>query len=252
MGGRVTPDIDVLIPARQGSVGLPGKNKRVLIDRPLALHSIACAQRLSGIRHVLFSTDDPWLAEQARKAGAYVPALRPSELATSTAPMADVIRHAMTLLDVASGYSTKYLLLLDPTSPLRDPQLIDDAAKQLREANYLDGAVSISSPSFNPLWVGVEVTKSKRIRRHIATPQVFTRRQDVPGYWRINGSFYLWRNEFARRMGDDWLDRGDFMGIETPEILSHSIDTLGDFQLVEALLATELVSMPWLGANHVD
>lgn len=248
----MTPDIDVVIPARQGSIGLPDKNRRILIDRPLALHSIACAQRLKGIRHILFSTNDRWLAEQALHQGAYVPSLRPSELATSTAPMADVIRHALSLLDVAPGHKTNYLLLLDPTSPLREPQLIDGAAWQLRAADDLDGAISISVPSFNPLWVGVELADDNKIQRHSATPEVFTRRQDAPAYWRINGSFYLWRNEFARRMGDDWLDQGDFIGIETPEILSHSIDTLSDFRLVETLLTSKLVSMPWLGASHVD
>jgi N-acylneuraminate cytidylyltransferase len=229
---------------------LPGKNKRVLVDRPLALHSIACAQRLDGIRHILFSTDDADLAGQAREAGAYVPSLRPTEYATDSAPMADVIRHAMTLLDAAPGSSTDYLLLLDPTSPLRDPLSINDAAQQLRDATNTDGVVSISIPSFNPLWVGVELGEGSIIRRHSATPHVFTRRQDAPAYWRINGSFYLWRNEFAREIEADWLDQGSFIGFETPEILSHSIDTLNDFRLVEVLLASQFISIPWLGDGH--
>lgn len=242
----MTVDIDVLIPARQGSAGLPGKNKRVLVDRPLALHSIACAQRLSGIRHILFSTDDPQLAEQAREAGAYVPSLRPIEYALSSTPMSEVIRHAMTVLDAAPGAATDFLLLLDPTSPLRDPLLIDDAAQQLRASSDSDGVVSISEPSFNPLWVGVELRKDNKIQRHSSTPRVFSRRQDVPEFWRINGSFYLWRNQFARIMDSDWLDRGDFFGVVTPEILSHSIDTFDDFRLVEVLINSELVSIPWL------
>ena len=246
----MTPDMDVLIPARRGSVGLPGKNTRVLVDRPLALHSIACAQRLSNVRHILVSTDDPLLAEQARDAGAYVPSLRPDELATSDTPMADVIRHAMTVLDDSAGRATSFLLLLDPTSPLRDPQLIDEAARLLRAADDADGAVSISVPSFNPLWVGVELGANDRIRRHPSTPQVFTRRQDVPGYWRINGNFYIWRSDFARRIEGDWLDRGTFIGVETPEILSHSIDTLDDFRLVEALVTSDVVPVPWLGERH--
>lgn len=249
MGGRVTPDIDVLIPARRGSVGLPGKNTRVLADRPLALHSIACAQMLSAIRHILVSTDDPVLAAQAREAGAYVPSLRPEELATSAIPMADVIRHAMAWLDKAPGPATSYLLLLDPTSPLRDPLPIDHAARLLRAAADADGVVSVSVPSFNPLWVGVELGGDDRIRRHPSTPNVFTRRQDVPAYWRINGSFYLWRSNFARSMEGDWLDRGAFIGVETPEILSHSIDTLDDFRLVEALVASGVVPLPWMAAT---
>ena len=245
----MTADIDVLIPARRGSVGLPGKNTRVLVDRPLALHSIACAQSIARVRHILVSTDDPGLAQEALAAGAYVPSLRPDALARGTTPMVDVIRHALTLLDEAPGPATSYLLLLDPTSPLRDPRLIEQAADLLRADPDADGVVSISVPSFNPLWVGVELGPKGLIRRHPAAPQTYTRRQDVPGYWRINGSFYLWRNDFARRMQGDWLDQGILIGVETPEILSHSIDTLDDFRLVEALVTSGVVSVPWLGES---
>lgn len=241
------PDIDVLIPARRGSVGLPGKNTRVLIDRPLALHSVACAWRIAGVRHIFVSTDDPWLAQEARTKGAYVPSLRPDEIATGTTPMADVVRHALTILDQAPGPSTSKVLLLDPTSPLRRPSLIAQAADRLRADPDADGVVSVSVPSFNPLWVGVELAEQGQIRRHPAAPQAYTRRQDVPGYWRINGNFYLWRSDFARRMQGDWLDQGTFIGMETPEILSHSIDTLEDFRVVEALVSSGVVSVPWLG-----
>lgn len=242
----MTNDIDVIVPARRGSVGLPGKNMRVLIDRPLALHSVACAHRITGIRTVLVTTDDPILAAEAREAGAYVPSLRPVHLANSTAPMADVVRHAMTLIDAAAEHRTGYVLLLDPTSPLRDPAMIDQAIAELRVAEDADGAVSISVPSFNPLWVGVQVGLDRTIRRHPSTPQVFTRRQDVPQYWRINGNFYVWRSAFARQLNVNWLDKGTFIGAETPEILSHSIDRLDDFRLVEALIASGVVSLPWL------
>lgn len=244
------PDMDVLIPARSGSVGLPGKNRRVLIDRPLALHSIAFAQELEGVRHIFFSTDDPDLAQLADDAGAYVPSLRPPELATPSSPTADVVRHAMTVLDHSVGTSTDFLLLLEPTSPLRDPCLINAAVDQLRADYQLDGAIAVSSPSFNPLWVGVERSTDGRITRHPNTPGVYTRRQDVPDYWRINGNFYLWRNSFARTLTPDWLDLGDFIGIETPEVLSYSIDTLSDFRLVEALISSRLVSVPWLSETY--
>lgn len=240
-------DIDVLIPARKASVGLPGKNKRVLVDRPLALHSVACAQQLKGVRRIYLSTDDPQLATAARKAGAYVPSLRPADLASGTTPTAAVVRHALSVLEEASGTATDYLLLLEPTSPLRDPNLIDQAAHRLRSQNAMHGAISISEPSFNPLWVGVEVQEGGRISRHPETPKVFARRQDVPAYWRINGNFYLWRTEFARGLDVDWLDQGAFIGIETPDLLGHSIDDLSDFRLVEALLDARLVSVPWLG-----
>ena len=240
------PDIDVLIPARRGSVGLPGKNMRVLVDRSLVLHSIACAQRLLGVRHILVSTDDPLVADVAREAGAYVPSLRPNALATGDTPMADVVRHGLGLLDVSEGQSTSYLLLLDPTSPLRVPKLIDQAVNLLRSAPDAAGCVSISVPSFNPLWVGVELRGDGKIQRHPCNSQVFTRRQEVPRYWRINGNFYVWRNEFARGLEGDWLDKGEFLGFEIPEVLGHSIDTMEDWRIVETLVESSVVSLPWL------
>ncbi len=137
-------------------------------------------------------------------------------------------------------------MLLDPTSPLRDPVAINSAFDQIGKTPELDGFVSVSVPSFNPLWVGVIVGKDGNVRRHPAMPGVFTRRQDVPEYWRINGSFYAWRIGYAEVIEPDWLDHGTFLGIETPELMSHSIDTMEDFKLVEALLASKAVSLPWM------
>lgn len=244
-------DVDVLIPARAGSVGLPGKNRLRLGDRSLFMHSVACAQRLDCVRRVFVSTDDPLLAREALEAGAFVPELRPMHLATGDTPMADVIRYALGPLEREGRGSADFLLLLDPTSPLRDPVEIDSALSQLRAQPQIDGVVSISVPSFNPLWVGISLGDTGLIQRHPMMPLVFTRRQEVPAYWRINGSFYAWRNSFARHIEPDWLDHGSFLGVETPELMSHSIDTLSDLQLVEALLDSRTVALPWMEGRDV-
>ena len=246
MTGPGVPALDVLIPARGGSVGLPGKNGRLLIDRPLLAHAVACAALIRGVRRILLSTDDPGLADIGRTAGAVVPELRPAHLATDDTPMADVIRYAVDLLERLDGGRAEFILLLDPTSPLRDPDVIARAASLVHADDCLDGAVSVSAPAFNPLWVGVQLDDDGIMQRHPQTPAVFTRRQDVPPYWRINGSFYLWRTEFAADLAPDWLDRGTLLGVQTPELLSHSIDTLEDFRLVEVLVRSGLVRLPWL------
>lgn len=246
MGFTMTNKVDVLIPARKGSVGLPGKNTRTLIDRPLIRHSVACAQRLNDINRIFVSTDDPGLASDALEWGAYVPELRPESLASGRTPMSDVIRYAVSILEESGDSNAEFLLLLDPTSPLRDSSAIDLAVEALSGLTELDGVVSVSIPTFNPLWVGVERNAEGLIRRHPITPKVYTRRQDVPVFWRINGGFYLWRMSFARGIEADWLDRGKFLGWETPEILSHSIDTIEDLQVVEALILAGVVSLPWM------
>ena len=239
-------NVDVLIPARAGSIGLPGKNRINLVDRSLFLHSVACATRIDGVKRVFVSTDDSVLASEAISAGAFVPELRPPHLAANDTPMVDVIQYAVGLLQAEGSASDDFFLLLDPTSPLRDPAAINSAIEQIRLTPEFDGFVSVSVPSFNPLWVGVIFGKDGKVCRHPAMPGVYTRRQEVPDYWRINGSFYGWKNEHARTIEPDWLDRGTFLGIETPELMSHSIDTIEDFKLVEALLTSQAVSLSWM------
>ena len=244
-------DVDVLIPARSGSAGLPGKNGIRLGDRSLFLHSVACAQRVEGVRRILVSTDDAVLAAEATAAGAYVPELRPAHLSTGVTPMADVIRYASALFEREEDRSDGFLLLLDPTSPLRDPDEINQALARLRKQPKIDGFVSVSVPSFNPLWVGVVLGEEGLMTRHPMMPQVFSRRQDVPDYWRINGSFYAWRSGFARTIQPDWIDHGAFLGVETPEFMSHSIDTMADLQLVELILTSRTVTLAWMEAPDV-
>lgn len=239
-------DVDVLIPARAGSVGLPGKNRKRLGDRSLFLHSVACAQRVDGVRRIFVSTDDEVLAAEATEIGAYVPELRPAHLSTGVTPMADVIRYATTVLDRDEIAPEGFLLLLDPTSPLRNSDDINDALATIRCKPEIDGFVSVSVPSFNPLWVGVLIDNAGLMQRHPSMRQVFTRRQDVPDYWRINGSFYAWRRSFARSIQPDYLDHGAFLGVETPELMSHSIDSESDLLLVEALLESRTVRLPWM------
>lgn len=72
---------------------------------------------------------------------------------------------------------------------------------------------------------------------------MFTRRQEVPCYWRINGRFYAWKNEYAGTIEPDWLDRGTFLGIETPGHPGHSNDVIEDFKLVKATLTSHVVSL---------
>ena len=242
----MTLNVNVIIPARKGSEGLPGKNMQWLIDRPLTMHSIDFAKSITSNERILVTTDDPDLLTLSRSSGVFVPEKRPRHLATSRTPMADVVRYALQLFSKSNARPSPLVVLLDPTSPLRKPEWIVHAVAMLERNPESVGIVSVSRPSFNPEWVGVTLDSDDKLSRHPISQETFTRRQDVRPYWRINGGFYVWRWDFASRLKTNWLDQGAHMGFETPELMSHSIDTDEDLQLVKDLLSCQIVSVPWM------
>ena len=150
----VRPTLAV-ITARGGSKGLPMKNIRQLAVIPLIAHSIICAKQCSQIDRLIVSTDSEEIAAVARSYGADVPFLRPAALATDHAPTWPVLRHAMCEMEALDGHNYNSLLLLDPTSPGRLPSDIENAVDMLEADPSADGIVSVSEPSFNPVWTAV-------------------------------------------------------------------------------------------------
>lgn len=135
-----------IIPARGGSKGLPGKNIRLLNGKPLIAWSILAAQKSKYLDTVIVSTDSESIATVARQLGVDVPFLRPAELATDTASSIDVILHAIdTLAASPTGETYDYIILLEPTSPLRTAADIDLAIEQLLSPHSPRGAEAIVS-----------------------------------------------------------------------------------------------------------
>ena len=243
---KAQPRILAVIPARGGSRGLPGKNIRLLFGKPLLHYSIVLAGQLGDNVECIVSTDDSEIADVARQAGASVPFLRPPDLATDTAPMSGVLRHALETMERLSEREYDLVLLLDPTSPTRTRQNVLDAIEKLRIEPALDGVVAVSEPFFNPVWVGVRLDDdpANRIIRYFAQGEGIVRRQDVGRFLRINGSFYVWRSEFVRRLESSWLDEGSHGAIEIPETHAFSIDDEKEFQVVEAVVGAGIAPLP--------
>jgi CMP-N,N'-diacetyllegionaminic acid synthase len=126
-----------LIPARGGSKGIPRKNLAPLAGRPLILWTIEAAQASRSLTRVVVSTDDGEIAAVARDQGVEV-LERPAELAADETPMLDVIRHALGRLGPVD-----VLVVLQPTSPLRRPDHIDQALLVLLEDERRDVVVSV-------------------------------------------------------------------------------------------------------------
>lgn len=232
-----------VIPARGGSRGLPGKNLRMLAGVPLIVHSVRVALATPEVDQCIVTTDCSEIADVALSHGAEVPSLRPASLATDETPMAPVVRHA--LEEMTGSNSPTEVVLLDPTSPLRTASALSHAISALRTEDHLDGIVSVSEPHFNPVWVGVKPhVESGVLERYFVEGQGVTRRQELPRYLRINGSFYVWRSDFVRRLQHSWFDEGVHSMVETNETSSFSVDTLADFEVLEALVDSGVATLP--------
>ncbi len=242
------PRVLAVVPARGGSTGLPGKNVRPLAGLPLIAHSLRAASAMRTMTRCIVSTDDPHIAQVAREHGGDVPWLRPPELATDRTPMAPVLRHALAAVEEQEGLPYDAVVLLDPTSPARVPAEVDAAVDQLLASPDLDGVISVSQPSFNPVWVGVRpsVDEPGLLERYFHEGAGVTRRQDTARYLRINGAFYVWTSAFVRRLEDSWFDEGRHGMVEIPEWRAYAIDYLEEFEDLEAAVQRGRVVLPWL------
>ena len=236
-----------IIPARGGSKGLPGKNIRPFAGLPLIAHTILFAKQCPEITRCIVSTDAPEIAEVARRAGAEVPFLRPTELATDESPIWPALRHALRQAEDMEGKPYDMMLLLDPTSPARDPLDVTGALQRLASRPDADGVIGVSRPEFNPVWHCV-VEREGVMEPLMTGGGSYERRQDTPAVFRINGSLYLWRAEFVRRHAGSWR-QGRHLLYEIPEARSVSIDTLEQFERAELLVKHGLMSLPWLAES---
>jgi CMP-N,N'-diacetyllegionaminic acid synthase len=245
--GKVPESVLAVIPARGGSKGLPGKNIREFAGKPLIAHSILCARSSSAVTRTIVSTDSTEIAEIARKFGAEIPFIRPAELALDTTPMIPVLQHALERCEQDAKCRYDSVLLLDPTSPGRFPDDIAAAAKMLRESPQTDAIVCISEPSFNPIWVCVTKDESGHIKK-LFPKSAYSRRQDVPQVWRINGTLYLFRRDFLMSTtAEKWLD-ARLLPLVIPEERAIHIDDIFEFKKWDLLLKEKVLSFPWMNS----
>ena len=122
-------DILVVIPARGGSKGLPGKNIKMLCGKPLIAYSIDVARAFADDKNICVSTDSEEIKQVVEQYGLKVPFLRPDHLATDTATSDDVLIHAVNYYREQYGRTFKKLMLLQPTSPLRTKEDVEGAIR---------------------------------------------------------------------------------------------------------------------------
>lgn len=126
-------DVIAIIPARGGSKGIVGKNIVPLMGHPLIAFTIAAAMQSKFISRAIVSTDSEDIAQIARKYGAEVPFLRPAEFATDTSTDREFLVHATHWFLANEGVAPDYFVHLRPTTPLREPALIDQAIQRIQQ-----------------------------------------------------------------------------------------------------------------------
>lgn len=223
----------IIIPARAGSKGLPAKNIKLLNKKPLIQYTIDCALQLFDSSHICISTDSDQIKKISEQSGLNVPFIRPKHLASDTSSSFDVINHAFKFWS-EQFYTPDYIVLLQPTSPLRKPNHLKEALNLflLKEKSV----VSVKHTKSNPYFNLFEEDKNGLLRQ--SKISTFTRRQDCPEVFEVNGAIYI---DFAATLvkNGNFFKEG-FCKYLMDEKSSLDIDTLKDFQLCELALSNQL------------
>ena len=216
-----------IIPARGGSKGVPRKNIKKLRGKPLIAYSIEQSLSSSYIDQTIVSTEDEEIAKVSQESGARV-IVRPNELAEDTTPTEPVLIHVIKEL-AKESIKPDYLVLLQPTSPIRREYDIDRAIEKLINGDG-DSLLSVRENS-SFLW-------SKKSKPLNYDYNVRPRRQDKEWELIENGSIYITKRNILlkekNRLG------GKIMTYIMPEWASFEIDTPFDFELVEYIYQNKL------------
>ena len=209
---------------------MPGKNLLKLCGEPITVWSVKAAQQSKYVDRIVVSTDSDEIAEVARAAGADVPFMRPNYLASDTASSLDVVKHALNELN-QKGQCYEFIVLLQPTSPLRTSKHIDESFEllQSKDADAIVGVTELDHP--------IELTN--RLPDDLSMKGFFAtdshlRSQEFPKRYRVNGAIYLVRVESLIKENTIFLsDR--IYAYKMDREVSVDIDTPYDLKLADAL-----------------
>lgn len=189
-------NILVIIPARGGSKGIPGKNIKLLGGKPLIYYAIDVARAIVDDTHICVSTDDDQIIRVVEQYGLSVPFIRPTELATDTAGSYGVLLHALSFYE-SKGEHFDAVVLLQVTSPFRTVNHVREALNLYNKD--LDMVVSVKETDSNPYYLCFEEDTEGML--HISKGDGhYTRRQDCPPVYEYNGAIYIINPERMKAM----------------------------------------------------
>ena len=221
-----------IILARGGSKGIKDKNIKKLGKLPLIAWTIKEALKSKKNLTVYLSTDSKKIANIGKKYGAKIPFIRPKKFAKDTSSSVDAIEHAINFFKKKS-LNFDYVLLLEPTSPLRTCQDIDSAINKIKSKNY-DSLVSVSKlEAFHPSFL------YKQNKKGFLSPlrksrKKYIRRQDLETMYFLEGSIYI--SKITTLMKKRTFCHDKTIPFIMPKWKSIEIDDKHDLVMAEAII----------------
>jgi len=226
----------ILVPARGGSKGLPGKNLLCLGGAPLLTWTARTIEAAGLSARAVLSTEDPEIAAVGRAAGLETPFVRPPSLAEDDSPMIAVVEHAVSWMEREGGYPISAIMLLQPTSPFRRACRLRQAMDLLAQPGT-DAVIGVDTLLRSPNLLFRE--SAGGLLQPLAPGAGPLLRQHIPPIFNPNGTIYLITRESLRRHRSFFPER--LRALPTSQIESIDIDTPEDWELATAVVAASLV-----------
>ena len=234
------------IPARQGSVRLPGKNIKLLNGIPLIAYSIRNAIDSGLFKEVIVSTDSLEIAKISRDWGANVPILRPAELSSSTSTDIEWIMHAIENLITFPQIQIECIAILRPTNPLRTANTLKNAMQRFKRNTWADSLRAMEITQIHPgkMWRvdGVMEATPYLDQSNELVPTHNRPTQSLEQLWMQNASLEITR--LSSVLTSRSISGKRVMAYEMPEFEGFDLNTHLDWKLLEALIAEKPEIIP--------
>lgn len=224
------------IAARGGSKGVPRKNIRMLIDKPLIAHTIQKSLNSKIFSNVIVSTEDSEIAKIAKKYGAEVPFMRPKKLALDTTSMVEVMIHGINKLH-SLGYEFDIFVNRDCTVPfIRNADIISSI--KLLKKKKCDAVYGVYVQHFNPYFNMLEMGSNGYLKFSKKMKNRPYRRQDSPKVYQLNGLF-VYNVKSLLKFKSQYPPKG--LPLEIPSESGLMIDTELEFKTAEMMIKNNLI-----------
>ena len=223
-----------VIPARSGSKGLPDKNIKEVMGKPLLAYTVEAALKSGRFDTVHVSTDSEKYAAISRKFGADVPFLRSEALATDTASTWDAVREVLARY-AKLGKTFDTVMLMQPTTPLRTWEDVQNAYK-LMEQKHARAVIAVCEVDHSPLWCDT-IPENGNMKGFGRKDLAWVNRQVLQPYYRVNGAIYLLTVTGISIPPDDEIYEDDCYALIMDRKKSVDIDSEDDLGFVEYLMS---------------